>query len=403
MKEMEVKIYNLVKNNRKLKNILVTIYQAAFGVIGYLKPRVISKYEYVSLDNCFFGFHDKHSINKEGLVLAHRELGAFKDGKGNASVGYFELNKPDDFIEISTTKCCNYQQGSMLCWYDENSVIFNDYDEGKAISRVLELDGRERKRFPFHFFSHSSNFLSSIDFFIFDKGMSGYGYSISSPESKNDAISEFKIYSISESKFIYNINLDEAEKLTSAGFNGVRYFSHSSFSPDNKFCYFLYRNNDGMKNSSVLLVYDLINNVTIPLPTSGMVSHLCWFNDNEILAYCSVDNVDAYYRFEFSEGSTVINKVDNTFLRRDGHPTYFKGSNDTFVTDCYPNRERRQSLYLVKDNGKTCETIFDVFSMFKYKGVNRVDFHPRYSECGMYVSIDSPHMDTRSQIVIKLK
>ena len=123
------------------------------------------------------------------------------------------------------------------------------------------------------------------------------------------------------------------------------------------------------------------------LGTSGMVSHLCWLDNFKIIAYCSVNNVDGYYIFDLESSETTF--FNNEHLQRDGHPSCSSSSlnGNDFITDCYPDRFRRQSLYKCNIENDTVKNIFDVYSLFKYRGVNRVDFHPRYSECGRYITI----------------
>ena len=402
--KLEDFVYRLVKDNETLKKAILLPYQAIFSQVGKLKPRVISKLEYKVYENCFFGFHDRVSLNSRGLLIAHREYDDFVNGMGLAEVGYYTLDDESSFKLISKTNCCNFQQGSMATWYDENSIIFNDSNDGNAITRVVDLEGNNIFELPFHYFSisESKRYVTAINFDCFGKGLPGYGYISKATSELIQDNNDFLIFDIESSEVIFRTNLKEIELTLNKVLNGEKYFSHSSFSPDERYCYFLYRGNDGRKNSSVLLVYDLVLNKVITLPTTGMVSHLCWLDDSVILAYCSVGNVDGYYKFYLKDGFVdVVMPVNYSALNRDGHPTSsYSIDIDDFITDCYPDKSRRQKLFFVKQG--QVDVTFDVYSKFKYRGVNRVDFHPRLSQCKRYITVDSPHLKHRCQIVIKI-
>jgi hypothetical protein len=177
------------------------------------------------------------------------------------------------------------------------------------------------------------------------------------------------------------------------------YFSHTSFSPNNTQVYFLLRSSNSVRNSSQLFVYNLINNKLKVLPTSGMVSHLCWLSDNKILAYSNVINgEDGYYTFDTE--TLAYQKVINA-PNVDGHP--FRLDEDYFITDTYPNRYRRQKLFKVgHTNSLINETILDIYSPFKFRNEERVDLHPRLSLCSNYITIDTSFKNERYQLVIKI-
>ncbi|EGQ8295097.1 hypothetical protein GTW31_13575 [Vibrio parahaemolyticus] len=406
IEKIEHLVYSAVKNNAKLKKMILLPYQFIFSFIGRCKPRLISKFSYTIYENCFFGFHDRSSLNSNGYLLSHREISKFKNGMGSATIGYFRINdETKKFNEITITSCCNYQQGSMLTWFGEDSVIFNDSINERAVTKVVDLKGDVVLELPFHYFSISASkkYLTAIDFNQFGDGMLGYGYASSFNYHEFNNESCFLIYNIVDASVVFRLTLKEIESRLGWAYEGNRYFSHSSFNIDDRYCYFLYRGNDGKKNSSILLVYDFSLNDFMVLPTSNMVSHLCWLNSNVILAYCSVDNNDGYYKFSLHDGLNFsVEKLKCSQLTRDGHPTSTIDLNDeNFITDCYPDKMRRQKLYTVNEGD--VDIIFDVYSKFKYRGFDRVDFHPRFSNCGRYITVDSPHLNNRCQIIIDVK
>lgn len=404
IKKIEGKVYDYLKKNRRIKNAVLYIYQSIFSVGGFIKPRIISGKSYEVYEDSFFGFHDRISLNKSGFLLAHKEVAPFINGKGEAKIGYYDVSdEGKKYNFLASTTCCNYQQGSMLTWFSSEKVIFNNLSSnGNPITQILDMSGNISLELPFHFYSLSNNrkYLTSICFKRFERGMPGYGYD--NGDCTDELNTSFFIFCLENNKKIFEFDLSDARNFVDLSSHGFEYFSHSSFSPNDEYCYFLYRSNNKNYNTSVLLVVELKTGKVKMLNTSGMVSHLCWLNNSEILAYCSVNSLDGYYVFNVDTMKFI--RLDIEALTRDGHPSTFtrNGFSSKFITDCYPDRSRRQSLYECDSENLTATVIFDVYSRFKYRGVDRVDFHPRYSECGRFVTIDSPHGKLRSQVIVKL-
>ncbi|MEZ8120611.1 hypothetical protein ACED30_13975 [Vibrio splendidus] len=398
--KLEIIVYNLVKNNRGFKNAILFLYQRFFCIFGVLKPKIITTNKYRVFEDCFFGFHDRPSMNRNSLLLAHRQNGKFHKGKGRALIGYFDLKSQDETFKVITeTNCCNYQQGSLLTWLSDDTIIYNDSESGKPVTKVVSLDGNVEKKFDFNFYSLSlcRKYLTAISFDDFEKGMPGYGYLEIKPCEFTRK--RFSIISFSNSKLEFSFSILEARNYVDFSDYGNEYFSHSLFNFDSSKCYFLYRANNGKRNVSALFCYNLISGKLLHLETSLMVSHLCWLDNNKILAFCSVDSVDGYYIFDTLSGG--VRRLESKYLERDGHPTcsQIKG---LVLTDCYPSRERRQTLYSIDQNSEEVTVLFDVYSLLKYTDVKRVDFHPRFSQCNKFITIDSPHMKKRCQIVIEI-
>ena len=411
MNNIEKKIYNLVKNNVVVKNIIVNIYQTIFSFKGKIKGDINTQLKVKVYDNTFFGFHDRQSLNDSGLLLSHKESCKFINGMGEATIGYFDIHKEENvFNTIGITKCCNYQQGSLATWYSSDSIIFNDIEESAPVTIIKDINGKQLKKFPFHFFSLSDckNLVTSIDFIDFGNGLPGYGYSsfesLTNPSFKKEA-SDFTVHDIVKGREVFRFTAKEAkDKSFNILKNGLEYFSHSSFSPDSKYVYFLFRSSNKMRNTSQLFVLSLDTQKIITLPTNGMVSHLSWLSNDKIVAYCNViDNGnDGYFIFELNNEITSHCQLNIKDISADGHPHGVLLNDYEFYTDIYPNRERRQKLYKINIRDNICEELLSIYSPLGFRGVERVDFHPRLSSCKKYLTIDSSHSNCRSQIVVFL-
>lgn len=408
---MEKFVYNLVKKNAYLKGVLVKVYQLAFCGIGLLKGKIVTSLNYQEIKGAFFGFHDRSSMNKSGDVLSHHIKGKFENGIGEAQISVTNIHTKMTKV-IASTKCCNYQQGSLLTWFSNSMIIFNDISSQGPVTVIKDIVLNTTRELPFHFFSISpcSNYLSSINFCRFGKGLDGYGYDILYPDNYlNDAknnisasrIGDFFLYSLVQNSEIFRLSIVDAKSLSFGLIeNGYFYFSHSSFSPLSDKVYFLLRSSNTFYNSSQLFCYCLKGEKLMKLPTGGMVSHLSWLSNDEILAFCNTESNQEYGYYCFNVSENSVKSIRQKQLQKDGHP-HSKG-NHIFYTDTYPDRERRQHLYKVNTLSNNCEEILSLYSPLKYRGVERVDLHPRLSMCGQYLTIDSSHNNDRTQIILTL-
>ncbi len=396
-------VYDLVKSNKFVKNIIKFIYQVSFLPFGLLKKEY-SKLTLLYEVDGFFGFHDRASINGGGLVISHRENFDVGKDNGRATILITSMKDPDFLVEFETN-CCNYQQGSLATWFDEYSIIFNDQEGEHPVTKIINIEEQTiTKKLPFHYFSKSNNnkLLSKVNFSRFGRGLDGYGYNVKySKDVELDSlenvsisqISNLEIFDLDKNQVVFSISIKDAKLLSNHLIeDGYHYFSHSSFSPCDKYMYFLLRSSNEKRNSSQLLVVELASSKVTALNTGGMVSHLCWMNSTTINAYCSNDkHIDGYYTFDVLTG-TVMASSD---LLVDGHP--ISVTDNAFLTDTYPDRYRFQTLYFIDYREGKKEKLVSLRSPFKFRNTYRVDFHPRISTCGKYLSIDSSSRNKRTQ------
>ncbi|MDD9338967.1 MAG: hypothetical protein PV362_04775 [Providencia heimbachae] len=381
---------------------------------SFFSKKIKCDFTFKEIDG-FFGFHDRPSINKNGQLLVHKEIGLFEGGIGRAVLGVVDINhNSNNFREITITNTCNYQQGSLATWLTDESIILNNHTNDKKKCQIFNISGDLIKEFPFHFFSASKcgRYVTSLSFARFGNGLNGYGYTVTySQEETNDSLlktpktefGEIFIYDLTCEKILFTFNVvDLLSKSKGLLLDGYLYFSHSNFSPDSKFLYFLLRSSNNKINTSQLIIYDIDNKKTIYAPTNGMVSHLDWLSSNEIIAYCNSTEFshDGYFIFKIMNSEVEAIPITIPKLASDGHPSSI--SNKKFITDTYPNRNRHQHLIFVDIENKIATSIARLFSPIKFRGVNRVDLHPRVSHCKKYLTIDSSFSGKRVQLVIDL-
>jgi hypothetical protein len=407
--KLERLVYDLVKYNSGLKDILKFFYQFAFCFMGRAKPRFLCPAAEVYELDSFFGFHDRASMNYDKEVLGHRSVGQFVDGAGTANIYVFDLKRDKANKKIASTRCCNYQQGSLLTWYSKDEIIYNDFENGAPVTLVRNIRTGACRKMRFHFFSLSPGcrFVTSINFKRFGVGMPGYGYNVAFPSEievdaktrdSNNPVSDLFIFDLEREHIVKRFSISRLKQLS---FNliddGYFYFSHTGFSPDGDGLFFLLRASNSKYNSSQLFFFDISKDVLTPLASGGMVSHLCWLDQNEILAYCNTRASNDFGYNVFNVKTGQVRKFDTDLPAMDGHPHSIGGG--AFLTDTYPDRYRRQKAFEVMSDGRR-RFVLDVYSPMKFRGINRVDFHPRPSQCNKYFTVDSPHSGVRSQLVI---
>lgn len=410
MNRFEKIIYDRIKNNTKIKNLVRDIYQKILSKIP--KKPVKTNYNIIEREGYFFGFHDKvpWSFNNDKLLAHKFEISnrAIKPDD-EVEIGYFFGNEFKKFKKIDTTLSWNWQQGSMLQWLNENDdIIFNYWNGHNNVAKIIDVDGNKRKEFdiPIGAVSRTGEWALSYSFERLNIGMAGYGYMNENDPEKNNPISD------KSGLILINIKTGEKVKLFSikeiANFkpqksmnNAYHFFTHCLFSPNSQRLLFLHRwYKKGERLNSRMISCDLDGDHKYIFPTNNFVSHITWVNSDKVLAYCNTkENGDGYFLFEdMKEGYKQIGK--NKY-NSDGHPQYCS-NNNKIVTDTYPNRFRIQELstYNLEKNQKSI--IANLHSPLKFKDILRCDLHPRWDRNGEMICFDSAHTGTRSLCTIDL-
>jgi hypothetical protein len=184
---VEKYVYDLVKNNPKIKDFLKYTYQNLWGVFSKKKHSVLD--EFFVRENSFFGFHDKSpwSMGNQSL-LSH----CFK-GVGNepcdkidrVEICLFTGRNWVDKKVIGYTYAFNWQQGAQLQWLSENEILFNDFVDNSCVARIIDRSGTSLFNLPYSVgaVSPSSRKFAAYCFDAFGKAMPGYGYNFSSNNS----------------------------------------------------------------------------------------------------------------------------------------------------------------------------------------------------------------------------
>ena len=110
------------------------------GCVEVISPN--DGYEYL------FGYYDKSPWDSTGqYMLALRVKNTTKEADSTemAEIVTLDLDKGNAVKVVAKTNCWNVQQGCMVQWMDDRSILYNDYRKGAYCSVVLNLEtGFER-------------------------------------------------------------------------------------------------------------------------------------------------------------------------------------------------------------------------------------------------------------------
>lgn len=409
MHPLERQIYDILKKNPHLKNRIVDLYQRLFAVIPTRNQ--LFGHPIKTREGFFFGFHDKCPWSYDNqFLLAHRcgELPLKMPGPNEAiEIGIFSGNEYDTFHPLAKSKAWNWQTGAMLQWIaDSDRIVFNDFEADRVVARIIKTTGAPVKTLPrpVAAVSPCGKWALSHGFERLRIGAPGYEYANGvhaeekNPVAKNDGMYVLDL----KSETVYPLfTVEQIARLkTEAGMqDAFHFFSHCQFSPSGERFIFYHRwlLSNGLLCSR-MLSSDINGKNVFVFPTNGMVSHMCWQDDDHVLAYASTQKYgDKYHLFE--DRSEHYQVFGLNLFRTDGHPQFSPDRHD-LLTDTYPDRYRRQSLLCFDTQKEELHTLLKLRIPLKYRYSVRCDYHPRWNRDGSMICFDSAHTGKRSLCTI---
>lgn len=413
MNKIEAAVYNLVKNNYKLKNFLRDMYQAFYDLL----PNYESEFKNapIVLEQSFFGFHDSNPFSNDGSKhLAYRLHIPLRMPLEDdlLEIGYWTGEDFSQWVELSQTGAWNYHKGCRLQWLNETECIYNQVENHRLCSEIVNVETGTKRQLPWPIDSVSSDgkLAATFSYERLQAMMPGYGYLY------GDDISYMQ-EDTSDKTGLFLIDIEHGERRLLASLCDLVKFQHESgmddtfhfvthaeFSPDNHYIAFLHRWYKGTYRKTRLVVYDIVEKKMYVSPTTGMVSHYHWNRENGIVAYCRIGDVDSHVYFSSPE-MREWKRCGYPQLNSDGHQHFI--DNDWLLVDTYPDKWRHCKLYKV--NRKTDEIVLlaDVKSPKQFVAPDqqhwwKCDLHPRCDAAGRWVSFDSVHTGVRSLCLMPL-
>jgi hypothetical protein len=409
MGKIESYVYDLLKDNVRVKNAVKWVYQGLFS--AWPGPRKETNLKLNTRPKAFFGFHDKSPWSSDGsLLLGHSFEGEGTGNQWQAGVpaGICVFEGPDWTVSstVAHTNAWNWQQGAQLQWLGEGRrIVYNDFRDGACVAVVQDLDtGAEiLLPHPVAAVSPDGSRYASICFETFGRAMPGYGYAFEQTGATSPVRPCELVVGKVEGGQELEISLsDLGSHLPSGGeMDGIDFFSHCLFSPTDRYLLFLRRQSvPNRRLRSEMFCLDLQACSLRRIDFHNMVSHFTWVSDKNVLAYANTeDEGDGYYIADVEMGT--VTQCTSQFHEGDGHP-HATPDGDRVVFDTYPDRRRYQRLSLWKEEKEQSRLLARLFSPMKFWGSSRVDLHPRIRADGRYLSFDASHTGVRSLVTAEL-
>lgn len=354
-----------------------------------------SKKIYQNFTNIFFGYYDVSPFSPLNTSLI-----CFQKQKRNSTKIDISLKnlKSGDSQTIDSSLAWNYQQGARLTWFDEESIIFNDFDEEKKkyISKIININNNTTQIIPFPLQAlYKQKYLLAIDYYNLEKLGIEYGYEYQDSIYPKGSIVFYNFEDrtskeiIKEEDCIQLLNLNSTENIER------QHINHISISPDGTFFIFIFRRFVNGKRIDNLLSYNMNDGKLNVLAKEQVISHFTWRNNNEFLVWAIIDGQSGYFLFDKNSNYKLV--LD---FKRDGHPTFL--DENTFITDTYPNRYLIQELFTYNIETKEKKEILRVKHPAFYQSKNRCDLHPSVSADKKFFQIDFIRKNKRALCIGKL-
>jgi hypothetical protein len=406
MNKLELFVYQLVKNNPRLKNLVRDIYQAPLNLVRI--PNEKSLFPVSVREGYFYGFHDKNPWSADNrFLLAHgfNDLANAEPKPGDKTdIGFFRGNEYSEFTKVAETGCFNWQQGSMLQWFGKSGeLVFNDSEDGENIARIFNTEGRAVGKLPLAIAAVNplGTLALSYNFARLQQHFPGYGYVHGSdPEIDSEAPASHGISAVDvpgntvrKLFSVHDIASYQPEKSMAGAFH---FLTHCLFSPSGERFLFLHRwIRKGNFSYTRMFSCDTKGEHLHLFPTHEMVSHIAWQDESHVLAYCrSLEKRDGYVLF--NDRSREYRQVGSGSFNSDGHPSFPAGNPLWFITDTYPDRLRRSFLILFDMLNEKRTDLGYFRQPISYKEAIRCDLHPRWNNNGTMICFDSAHTGKRS-------
>ena len=390
------------------------------------------------------GFHDVKPFNKNNnnLILIHRYplKSLFTETKSKIDICIWNY-KENNLIEIDKTEAWSWEQGSRLQWINENSFIYNQFNNNKLVSCIYDIEKKNKKILDSSIYSlnYKTKRILSINYARLWSHWKGYGYNASDPSKdinfpKNDGI--YLIDFNGNKKLILSI-YDAVDLCELTKINRPFFLSHPTFNPEgNKFVSLLRFINDMGNLISYFICTDINKNKSTVL-AKERVSHFEWIDNDNIIVWSRnlpnqlqkvrlnkyfekffVSNVKLllkllskniqsnllstfHHLINTNNGKTI--KFGSNFLGEDSHPQ-ISNSRKFIICDTYPDHQDNQKLFLY-DIIKDKLHLIGEFKIANYLVKNKIkyDLHPRWDSTDKLINIDSSHDGSRQSYIISIE
>lgn len=395
----------------------------------------------------FFGYYDKTNWGAQDRVLLGHRV-ADRDFELTpetvAEIGYYEMADDSIFHVIGSTTAWNWQMGSQLQWLDATAgqrLIYNVRAEGElylgfgSVIHDLKTGKSRLLQTPIYVAAPNGRYAVTVDYERLYITHRTIGY-VGENGPKRD------LPLCPDDDGIHRVDLETGETQILISYAGLKaldhrpsmdkaihWVSHIEINPSSDRILFLHRWTERVEDETCFL-HRLItmnpdgSDVRIlecsdhPLPqlaedfdptqvgtfdyekSEYQISHPLWRDDRHVIVWGPHDGSIHYHLYEDADDGQVT-IIGEGILTENGHMTYSPVDKRWLLTDTYPDpvtNERVLILFDVDNNGR-----HDVGSFYADPALtkdNRCDLHPRWSQDGQRVCINSMHQHERQMYEI---
>lgn len=373
----------------------------------------------------WFGYYDKLQFDPTDRFVLSNQLefeGRTPSPDDRIKVGMIDLEHNDEWIELGKSDSWGWQQGCMLQWRpgSKNEVVWNDREKDKFVCRIKNVETGETHTIPHAIYSLSPDgkYAVTADFARIQNLRPGYGYKgIDDPyrSEKNPAKSGIWKVDMDTGEAELVVSLEALSEILYQGGSLAEkwnYVNHLLVSPDSKRFIFLHRWRDkgpddaefAVNNGFVTRMFTANPDGSdlYELDPSGYTSHFIWRDPEHICAWTKPEGKESAF-YLFQDKTDKVEIVGEEKMPLNGHNTYLPIGNGTdwILNDTYPQGVRRhQTPYVYHVPTDTRHDLAHFHSPVAYKGEWRCDLHPRSSNGGTLVTVDSPHGGNGRQVYL---
>ena len=370
----------------------------------------------------WFGYYDKLEFDPSNrFVLSNQVDFEHRTPRPDdvIRVGMVDTHERDRWIELGTSSAWGWQQGCMLQWRpgSESEVIWNDREKDQYVSRIMDVKTRQVRTLPrpVYTLSPDGRFAITADFARIQRMRPGYGYvGLEGQFPQERAPEESGVWKMDletgRSELIFS--LADAARVDYQGQSLAdkwNYFNHLLVNPDSSRFIVLHRWRESSGSgpdaqptgrfTTRMFTVAMDGSERYILDPSGHTSHFIWRDPQHVCAWTKPEGSSAAF-YLFRDQSEDVKVVGEGVMTRNGHNTYVpQTDNEWILNDTYPDRQtRNQNPYLFHvPSGRKVE-LGGFHSPPEYTGEWRCDTHPRSSNDGKTVAIDSPHTGSGRQV-----
>lgn len=391
----------------------------------------------------FFGFHDVTPWNPANDTLAVLRVDPNLRELPGGEPAQVCLWRPGAApVPVGATIAWNFQKGARTQWLPDGSLVYNVVEEGRlAAVRYHPKNGtKQRLAFSIGAVDGAGRETVSPHYGRLARYWPAYGVpgveppSVDTPLPADDGLWKLSFETDTCALFLSVSDVASFQPLSASG-AGAHFLTHPLYSPSGRRIAFLHRFFTADQALYTRLVVVERDGSNMRILAEEKVSHFCWRDDDTILVWARripgalaaarrhgwlaspvlrpalrlARNMRGGLKQALAREYYFLVPVDNPARRTivgrdslpvDGHPMY-RPAGRWFVTDTYPDPNRKQALILF-DTASGRRIDIGSFHADASAGDRdlKCDLHPRWDRSGRFVCVDTTRAGVRQCVIV---